>query len=303
MATTLDITTNYVGEVAGGYIAEMIKEANTISENLVTVLPNIVSPEFIRKVETEDGYTDYSCGFTPAGSVTLSEKQLVPKKIKEDREFCKEEFRQLWTAQEMGFSAHNDNGLPATEQTAILADMGKRLARKLDQEIWNGDGSDGKLAGFIPAFEADADVIDVAGSAIAATNVETELGKFIDAHTDEMLQAEAGHVFGVSTNVIRAIKRAYGTQARSNGTFLNPNEFDFEGYTLTEIKGLPASTMVGYNKNNLFFGTGLLADMNDVRIKDMDESLLTGQIRTKVVLTGGVQYAWGGEVVLYQPTV
>jgi hypothetical protein len=298
MASTLNITTNYVGEVAGGYIAEMIKEANTISENLVTVLPNIVSPQFIRKVETASGFVDYACGWTPAGSVTLSEKELAPKKIKEDREFCKEDFRQLWTAQEMGFSAHNDNGLPATEQTAILADMGTRLARKLDQEIWNGDGSDGSLAGFIPAFLLDADVIDVSGVAITSANVEAELVKFLDAITDEMDQ-EDSLVRGVSTNVLRAVKKLYGSQARTNGTFLNPSEAEFNGYTLTEIKGLPANTMVAYNKSNLFFGTGLLSDMNDIRIKDMDETDLSGQVRTKIVLTGGVQYAWGGEIVLY----
>jgi len=49
MATTLNVTTNFVGEVAGEYIAEMIKEANTISENLVTVLPNVVSPQLLEK--------------------------------------------------------------------------------------------------------------------------------------------------------------------------------------------------------------------------------------------------------------
>lgn len=299
MATNLNVTTNYVGEVAGGYIAEMVKEANTISENLVTVLPNIVSPQFIRKIETADGYVDYACGWSAAGSVTLAERELAPKKIKEDREFCKEDFRQLWTAQEMGFSAHNDNGLPATEEAAILADMGKRLARKIDQEIWNGDGSAGKLAGFIPAFLSDADVIDVATPvAITSANVEAELEKFLAAITDEMEQ-EDSLVRGVSTNVIRALRQLYGTQARSNGTFLNPNQAEFNGYTLTEIKGLPASTMVAYNKSNLFFGTGLLSDLNEIRVKDMDETDLSGQFRTKVVLTGGVQYAWGGEIVLY----
>ena len=35
MATTTNITTNFVGEVAGEYIAKMIQEANTISENLI----------------------------------------------------------------------------------------------------------------------------------------------------------------------------------------------------------------------------------------------------------------------------
>ena len=58
MATTANITTNFVGEVAGEYIAEMIKEANTISQNLVTVLPNVVSPQFVRKIETATGFID-----------------------------------------------------------------------------------------------------------------------------------------------------------------------------------------------------------------------------------------------------
>ena len=61
MATTLNVTTNFIGEVAGEYIAAMIKEANTISENLVTVLPNVVSPQFVRKIETSTGFIDYAC--------------------------------------------------------------------------------------------------------------------------------------------------------------------------------------------------------------------------------------------------
>jgi len=299
MATTLNVTTNFVGEVAGEYIAEMIKEANTISENLVTVLPNVVSPQFIRKIETAAGFVDYSCGFTPAGSITLSEKELAPKKVKWDSELCKEDFRQLWTASQMGFSAHNDS-LPQTEQAAILADMGTRIARKVDVDIWEGDGATGNFNGLIPALLLDADVIDVATPiAITSSNVEAELGKFIDAIPDEVI-GSAGLVMGVSTNVIRAIKRAYGTQARANGTFLKPSEFDFEGYTLTEVKGLNANTMVAYDKNQVFFGTGLTADFNEIKVKDMDETDLSGTVRMKVVFTGGVQYAYGGEIVLYR---
>lgn len=298
MATSTNITTNFIGQVAGEYIAEMIKEANTISQNLVTVLPNVVSPQFVRKIETTTGFIDYACGWAPAGSVTLSEKELAPKKIKWDSDFCKEDFRQLWTAQEMGFSAHNDN-LPATEQAAILADYGTRVARKIDQDIWTGDGTTGNFDGLIPAFVADGDVIDVSSPlTISAANVEAEVGRWIDDIPDVLFGSD-GFIYGVSTDVIRALKRAYGTQARANGTFLNPSEFDFEGTTLTEIKGLPASHMVAYNPAQVFFGTGLLSDMNEVKIKDMDESDLSGQIRFKLVMTGGVQYAYGGEVILY----
>ena len=299
MATTTNISTNYVGEVAGQYIAEMIKEANTISENLVTVLPNVVSPQFVRKIETATGFVDYACGWAPAGSVTLSERQLAPKKIKQDLELCKEDFRQLWTSIEMGFSAHNDK-LPSTEQEAILLSLGKDVARKVDVDIWEGDGLAGNFDGLIPAFVLDADVVDVATPiAITSANVEAEVGKFLDTIADELFGAD-GMVYGVSTNVIRALKRAYGTQARANGTFLQPSEFDFEGTILTEIKGLNANTMVAYNKEQVFFGTSLLSDLNEIRIKDMDESDLSGIVRMKMVMTGGVQYAFGGEITLYR---
>ena len=300
MATTLDITTNYVGEVAGDYIAKMIKGSNTLSENLVTVLPNVVSTTYLRKIETADGFVDYVCGWTPAGSVTLSEWSITPKKIKWDSELCKEDFRQLWTAQEMGFSAHNDS-LPATEQAAILLDMGKTIAKKIDVDIWEGAAATtGVIEGLIPKLVLDTAVIDVATPvAITAANVDAEVTKFIAAIPDAVIGAD-DLILGVSTNVLRRIKEVKGSFARSNGTFANPSEFDFNGYVLTEIKALSANTMVAYAKSNVTFVTGLLSDHNEIRIKDMDESDLTGQIRMKVVLTGAIGYAYGGEIVLYK---
>lgn len=299
MATTLNITTNFVGEVAGEYIAKVIKQSNTIENNLVTVLPNLTSDTYVRKVETSPGFIDYACGWSPQGSTTLSERQLTMKKIMWPFEFCKEDFRQLWTASQMGFSAHNDS-LPATEQAAILADVARRVARKIDVDIWEGNDLAGNFAGLIPAFLLDGDVIDVSlPVAITSANVEAELGKFIDTIPDELLVSD-GFRMGVSTNVIRALRKLYGTQARTNGTFLNPNEAEFDGYTLTEIKGLNANTMVGYNPAQVFFGTGLLSDLNEVRILDMDENDLSGQVRMKLVMNGGVQYGFGGEIVLYR---
>ena len=299
MATTLDITTNFVGEVAGDYIGKMIKGSNTLSDNLVTILPNIVSTTYLRKIETADSFVDYVCGFTPAGSITLSEYAITPKKIKWDSELCKEDFRQLWTAKEMGFSSHNDS-LPATEQGAILMDMARVIARKVDVDIWQGDNTTGKFNGLIPQLLADASVIDVATPvAITSANVEAELARFVDAVPDVVIGAD-DLVLGVSTNVLRALKKVQGSQARANGTFANPSEFDFNGYTLTEIKALSSNTMVAYTKSNVTFVTGLLADHNEIKIKDMDETDLSGNIRMKVVFTGAIGYAYGGEIVLYK---
>lgn len=299
MATTLNVTTNYVGDVAGDYIGAMIKESNTLSQNLVTILPNIVSTTFLRKIQTEDAFVNYVCGFVPSGAITLSEYPITPKKVMWNSELCKEDFRQLWTAKEMGFSAHNDS-LPATEQGAILLEMGKVVARKVDVDIWEGNDADGRFAGLIPQLLADATVLDVSTPAtITDANVEAELAKFIDTIPDQVIGA-SDIVMGVSTNVIRALRKKQGALARSNGTFLNPSEVDFNGYVLTEIKGLNANTMVAYTKSNVTFVTGLLADHNEIKVKDMDETDLSGTIRMKMVFTGAIGYAYGGEIVLYR---
>ena len=299
MATTLNISTNYAGEVAGKYIGKMIKASNTIQDGLVTILPNITGETTVRKITTSEGWTNYSCGFTPTGSITLSERSFTPKKIKFNEEICKEDFRQGWSRNEMGLSAHNDD-IPGTEKDAILLEIAKNVVRKIDTEIWEGNGTTGVLAGFIPAFILDAGVVKVATPvAITSANVEAQVGKFIDTVPDFLIQDEKTKLL-VSTNVIRALRKVYGQQARLNGTFLNPNSFEFDGYMLTEGKGLNSNTMVAYHPDNLFFGTGLLADHNDIRIKDMDESDLSGTIRINMVLTGGVQYANPDEIILYR---
>jgi hypothetical protein len=299
MATTVDITTNYVGDVAGGYIAAMIKESNTLSQNLISIMPNVVSTVYMRKIDVGDGFVDYSCGWEPSGDLSLTEYAITPKKVMWNQEMCKEDFRQLWSAKEMGFSAHNES-LPATEQAAILLEMGKVVARKVDVDIWEGDNSAGRFNGLIAQLLADATVIDVATpTTITDTNVEAELADFIDAIPDAVLGA-TDLIMGVSTNVARALRKKQGAFARSNGTFENPSEFGFNGYTLTEIKGLNANTMVAYSKANVTFVTGLLADHNEIKVKDMDETDLSGTVRTKVVFTGAVGYAYGAEIVLYR---
>ena len=67
------------------------------------------------------------------------------------------------------------------------------------------------------------------------------------------------------------------------------------------FRGITINTSGTYNKIiGSFFGTGLTADFNEIKVKDMDETDLSGTVRMKVVFTGGVQYAYGGEIVLYR---
>ena len=112
MATTVNVTSSFKGLPAGEIFGTIFLKANTIETGSVTVMPNVVGSGFLRMTGLQDGLADYSCGFNAAGVVDLTEKEYTPKKLKVNLEICKEEFRQRWSAAQMGFSAWN-GAIPA----------------------------------------------------------------------------------------------------------------------------------------------------------------------------------------------
>jgi hypothetical protein len=307
MATDITVGSNYAGKEAGEIIGKAFKDADTISKNLVTVLPDIDFQVSLRKISYADGRVDYSCGFTPSGAVTLSEKLLTPKKLKNEQEICKEDLRQIWSSASMGFSAHNDN-IPADVETALLAEILADTAEATDLDIWNGvSATSGRFGGFVPLFTADADIIK-AGSGITSlsgsvtkSNVVAEIEKVINAIPVALLR-KTDLVFGVSNNIAVAYQQALISAGVSNGFGGADMPLNYGSFKLEVINGLADNTFVVYQVKNLYFGTGLMADHNDIRIKDMDESDLSGQIRYKMVYTAGVQYVNSEEIVWYLTT-
>jgi hypothetical protein len=298
MATTTTVNSSYAGTVAGDIVGKAFKEADTIARNLVTVLPNIPVKQVIRKIDYGNGRQDYSCGFAPAGSVTIGEVILEPKKIKNEAELCKEDFRNVWDTASMGFSAHNDN-MPVDEESALLVEILADTAQATDANIWTGDATnDGEFDGFIPAFLADATVIDVTAVAVTKANVISKI-EAVMAAVPVALRRKTDLVFAVSNDVALFYQQALVSAGISNGLGGNDMQLRYGNYVLEIVNGLPDSTMVVYQKKNLYFGTGLLSDHNEIRIKDMDDTDLSGTVRYKMVYTAGVQYVRGAEIVLY----
>ncbi|OED37185.1 hypothetical protein AB832_05225 [Flavobacteriaceae bacterium (ex Bugula neritina AB1)] len=306
MATTVTVNSNYNGTVAGEIIGKAFKEADTLRLGLVNVLPDIDFKVSIRKIEYANGRQDYACGFTPQGAVTLSEVVLEPKKIKNEFEICKEDLRQIWSSATMGFSAHNDR-MPTDVEEALLTEVLSDTAEATDSDIWSGDATNGgEFDGFIPLFEADANVIKAnngivsAGAAITEVNVEAELKKVLAAVPTALRRKDLNVI--VSPDVFQAYWFYLVSKGIANDGNTDEKRVGFGKYMLTEVNGLPDNTIVVYETRNLNFGTGLLADHNEIRIKDMDESDLSGQVRYKMVYTAGVQYVRPEEIVYYLST-
>jgi hypothetical protein len=73
----------------------------------------------------------------------------------------------------------------------------------------------------------------------------------------------------------------------------------FDGIPLVVAEGLTANQMLAAEKSNLFFGTGLLSDQNEIRVIDTSETLGDKNIRIIMRMSAGVQYANVEDIVTY----
>ena len=112
----------------------------------------------------------------------------------------------------------------------------------------------------------------------------------------------------VSQNVARAYVGALGGFASNLGAagtddkgtqWYNGGGLSFDGIKIAVANGLADNTMVAAEKSNLFFGTGLLADHNEVKVIDMADIDGSQNVRVVMRFTAGVQYGIGSDIVLY----
>jgi hypothetical protein len=310
MATTTSITSSYSGAFAGQYISASLLSASTIENGGITVKPNVKFKEVIKKVSTDDIVKDASCDFTATSTVTLTERVLQPEFQQVNLQLCKKDFISDWEAVQMGYSAHHD--LPPAFSDFLIAHVAAKVAQRTENSIWAGDTStSGQFDGLTTQIATDAALPsgqEVAGTTVTASNVITELGKIVDAIPSTLYGSEDLNVY-VSQNIARAYVRALGGFGSSglgaNGTnamgtqWWNNGSLTFDGVKLFVANGLADNTAMAAEKSNLYFGTGLLADHNEVKVLDMSDLDGSDNIRVVMRFTAGVQYGIVDDIVTY----
>jgi hypothetical protein len=309
LATTTSITSTYAGESAGMYIAAAVLQGSTLGTNAITIKPNIKYKEVVKKLALVNGNADRTCDFTEAGSITLTERILTPKELQINLQLCKGDFRNDWDAISMGYSAWDV--LPPSFEAFLLEQVALGNNQTIEQNIWHGvAATDGQFGGLVPLMTADADVIDEAGTTVTAANVVAEMGTVVDKIPSSIRFSPDMRLY-VSQAVGSAYIRALGgfsVAATSNsgvgaqGTqWYNGQGLSFDGIPIVITPGLNTYYMVAAERTNLWFGTGLLNDTNDVRVIDMTPTDGSDNVRVVVKYTAGVQYGIGAEIVLYTP--
>jgi len=207
----------------------------------------------------------------------------------------------------MGYSAFDN--LPPSFQDFLIAHVAAKVAEKTEQTIWSGaNATAGEFDGLVTLATADASVIDVVGTSVTAANVVAELGKIVDAIPSAVYGKEDLYIY-ISQNIARAYVRALGgfgasglgaNGVNAQGTqWWNNGSLSFDGVKLFVANGLANNKAMAAEKSNLFFGTGLLSDHNEVQVIDMGSIDGSQNVRVVMRFTSGVQYGIGSDIVLY----
>jgi hypothetical protein len=312
MATTTSITTTYAGEFAGKYISAALLSASTIENGGIEVKPNIKYKEVIKKIATDGIVKNATCDFDATSTVTLTERIIQPEEFQVNLQLCKKDFRSDWEAVQMGYSTFDT--LPPAFADFLLAHVAAKVAEKTEQNIWKGaTATAGEFDGFVTLATADATVLDVASPAsggVTAANVIAEMGKVVDLIPATLYGKEDLYLY-VSQSVARDYVRALGGFGASglgaNGTnaqgtqWWNNGSLSFDGVKIFVCNGMANDYMMAAQKSNLFFGTGLLADSQEVKLIDLADLDGSQNVRVVMRFTAGVQYGIGSEIVLYTP--
>jgi len=312
MATTTSITTTYAGQNAGKYISAALLSGSTIANGGIEVKPNIAFKEVIKRIATDAIVKNATCDFDATSTVTLTERIITPEEFQVNLQLCKKDFRSDWEAIQMGYSAFDT--LPPSFADFLLSHVVAKVAEKTEQNIWKGvTANAGEFDGFQTLAAADATVIDVVGAAggVTAANVVAELGKIVDAIPAALYGKEDLYLY-VSQSIARDYVRALGGFGASglgaNGTnaqgtqWFNNGSLSFDGVKIFVCNGMTNDFAIAAQKSNLYFGTGLLSDQNEVQVIDLADIDGSQNVRVVMRFSAAVQYGVGAEIVLYTPT-
>lgn len=290
----------YAGEWARKYIAAALLSGDTLAKGLITIHQNVAYKMVLRNWSDSISVDAATCDFTDNSSVTLAEYVLTTAEKQVNLELCKKDFATTWEAIEAGYSAFKN--IPKDFNTFVIGQVAASVAETIEKGIWStatfyesgSSGIDG-MGGYL----VDNSAIVAGGAAettaTTSSNVIARLQNMIDDMPDE-LYGKDGVTLYVSQVVAKAYQAAISADGWHDESYTKQKPWDFQGIPMVVVPGLVctnASTTdevqaVLANKNDLHFGTGLMADYNEVRLIDMSQTDGSQNFRIVMRFSGGI---------------
>jgi hypothetical protein len=288
--TLNDNTVTYTGEDALGFYSAALLTGQTIG--IIKNFPNVKSKLKIASLDLSNILQDSDCTFTSGGTIDLAQKTLEVETVKINLELCKRTFEGLYLSAQM--RPGSDAEIPASFNTYLLGEIAKNTSASVESLIWAGTTSS-VIEGFVSRFTADSDVIGVTGSSITQANVIAEVAKVYNAIPDAIFN-KGNVVIFVSNKIAKLYKQAVAA-ASAEAYMIGDRPLNYLGLDLIAVNGIPADNMVAAEPENLWFGTDLVSDMEDVKIIDQSNTSGAPTVRMVAEFKIGVNYGVSTEIV------
>ncbi len=386
MSSSLSFNPNtYAGEAASGYITRSLLNARSLSNSLVTVIPNAKKRTVLRRLEQELVFSDATCAFTADGQTLIEERYLDPVQLSVMYELCFKDLLAGWEA-DMLRGGSGKEQVPQDLNEYLLTQMEQKIALGIEKLMWRGkSGAEfaftGNFTGFAGIAEADSltkkmqatvsqigisaisianpGIVTVASTAglttgtrvtiVGANNATLSGGQSINGQSftitvisatsfslnaatngtatsnsgfiqfinennvvevltvlyksvPDSVKARADFKMYVPLHVADAYRLRQAQEANGAGSFFTGNkELNFLGKPIEEMPHLPTNTLLATYSGNLFFGTDLLSDFNEVQVVDMRQTTADQKVRYRAQFSAAAQIGFTEEVCLYRP--
>lgn len=256
-------------------------------------------------VKTPDFATDQTV------TTTYNKRDLSVTKLMFLEDFCPNDWDEFWSIWQ-SFGTQTNLQINPQLLAAILDISNNNIGTHISELFWNGDTASGtpELAyfdGIIKLAKGDASVIDVPTlGAITSANV-FEVLKDTWALIPNHLLNDPNFKIHMSTVDWKILQSAnVDAKKTTTGVLSEGTEMFYLNTPIVHFDGIPAGHVVGANSStsessNLVMGFWVdpQAELNDIRIDR--KYAYSEDWFMRMNLKYGVNYRYGGDIVLYQP--
>ena len=309
MASNLTISSSsYAGELALPYITAALLTGDTIANRYVTVKENVKFKAVLKKLASSGLVKAAGCSFDNSTStLTLSEAVLEVTDLMTNIEVCKDQFASDWEAMQTGRGYIND--VIPDNFDFLLSYLAGKISEQIEFNLWVGNfsGSVGGASGYT-AFNGLLKVISDAKSGTPDYNITAALtaGNIMTA-LDATVAVIPASIIGSPNTKCYMSRKTYqlymqACMAAGTGGPLQPADNailkQVYGYEIYVCPGFSNDCFLFAQPENLFVGTDLVSDLNEVKVVDMSLTDASDNVRMAMRYRFGTQIGFAGDVAV-----
>ena len=288
MAVNFNGLEAYVDEQRLPLIKKAVLGARTISK--INLQTGVKKASALNLINVNPTIQAGNCGFSDAGTATLSQRVLNAELLKVNMEYCDKDFLQYWTGYEVKVGAGKET-MPFEEYFTTSVVEG--INEKMEKLVWNGDKDNaGEFDGILTILAGEDEVVTASGTGVynAVKNAYKACPIEVLPKAVIFLGADSFREF-----MLEMVEKNY-YHYPANGA--DVQEFVLPGTNtkVVAVNGLNTTKkVVVANPENLIFGCDMLDDME---IFDLFYDRSSRTYKLIVNFNGGTQVAYPNEVVV-----